>query len=65
MDPAGHAYPALQLPLHAALVKPRTPPNVPPGHGVAEAAAPVGQYEPAGHASTHTSGADALPPAHV
>jgi hypothetical protein len=65
VDPAGHAYPALQLPLHAALVKPRAAPKVPPGHGVAEAAAPVGQYEPAGQASTHVSLAVALPPAHV
>jgi hypothetical protein len=34
VDPAMHAYPAVQLPLHAAVGRPVVDPNVPAGHAV-------------------------------
>ncbi len=60
-EPGGHAYPALQLPLHAAEVARMLAPYRPPGqelHATAPATlyVPVGQDvavpldEPAGHA---------------
>ena len=41
--PAGHAYPAVQLPEHDGVHKPDTAPNVPPGHRPVQAdvASPV------------------------
>jgi hypothetical protein len=36
--PAAHEYPAVQLPEHAAVVKPATAPKVPAGHGAVHAA---------------------------
>ena len=41
--PAAHAYPAVQLPLHAAVAAPGVAPNVPPGHNV-QALAPAKLY---------------------
>jgi hypothetical protein len=32
VDPAGHAYPAVQFPLHAGVVRPEVAPYVPAGH---------------------------------
>jgi hypothetical protein len=57
VDPAGHAYPALQLPLHATLVSPAEAPNLPAGHGPeqADTVSPgVAPYSPAAQ-STHTA----------
>ncbi len=48
VDPATHAYPAAQLPLHAAEVKPVTDPNVPAGQGV-QAPRPPALNKPMGH----------------
>ena len=48
--PAGHAKPAVQLPLHAAAVTPSTLPNLPAGHGAVHAAVDsdgVDPYKPA------------------
>ncbi len=48
----GHAYPALQFPEHAAVVKPVVDPKVPPGHAAVHALefkAVVDPYRPAGH----------------
>ncbi len=47
MDPAGQAYPATQLPLHTADVKPVLAPKLPAGHGVQDPA-PAREYCPAG-----------------
>jgi hypothetical protein len=47
-DPAAHAYPAAQLPLHAAVVRPALDPYLPPGHGVQDPA-PPSLYVPAPH----------------
>ena len=46
--PAGQAYPAVQLPLHAAVVTPDTFPNRPAGHSV-HTDAPDSEYCPSGH----------------
>ncbi len=46
--PAGHAYPAVQLPVQAAVVSVVALPYVPPGHSEQDAA-PVREYCPAGH----------------
>ena len=53
VDPAGHAYPALQLPLHAAVGRPAAAPKVPAGHAPLHNALPmvlVAPNLPAGHA---------------
>ena len=47
--PAGQAYPAVQLPLHADDVNPPVAPYVPPGHWT-HATAPARLYCPAAHA---------------
>ena len=50
--PAAHACPALQFPLHAALVRAGVAPNVPAGHGPLHAALVKPEtlpYVPAGH----------------
>jgi hypothetical protein len=50
VDPATHAYPAVHSPLHAAVLRPDTDPNVPAGHGAVHAAvgsAVVLPYSPA------------------
>ncbi len=50
VDPAGHAYPSEHGPLHAAVVRPATDPNVPAGHGAVQAAVGsprVSPYKPA------------------
>ena len=36
-EPAGHAYPAVQFPLHNTDTRPDTDPNVPAGHGPLQA----------------------------
>ena len=33
VDPGGHAYPAVQLPVQAAVTRPVAAPYLPPGHG--------------------------------
>ena len=50
MDPAGHAYPAVQFPEHAAVASADTFPKVPGGHKV-HTAAPTKEYCPAAHAT--------------
>ncbi len=50
VDPAGQAYPSEHGPLHAAVVRPDTDPNVPAGHGAVQAAVGspgVSPYRPA------------------
>ena len=52
VEPVGHAYPALQFPEHAAVVKPVVDPKVPPGQAAVHALefkAAVDPYRPAGH----------------
>jgi hypothetical protein len=48
VEPAGHAYPGEHAPLHAALVRPKAPPKVPPGH-IGHAATPPVLYWPRAH----------------
>jgi hypothetical protein len=48
VDPAGHQYPAVQFPVHAAEVMPIVEPYTPAGHEV-HVAAPPRLYCPAGH----------------
>ena len=51
VDPAAHAYPAVQLPLHAGDVSPVVAPKVPAGHGPVQeevVSAAVLPYRPAG-----------------
>ena len=48
VDPATHAYPAAQLPLHAADGRPAVAPYVPAGHAL-HTPAPLKLYCPAGH----------------
>ena len=53
VDPAAHAYPAVQLPLHADDDRPAVAPNVPGGHAAVQPALDrpaVAPYVPAGHA---------------
>jgi len=50
VDPAGHAYPAVQFPEHAAVVSPDDDPKVPAGHGAvhdADGKPAVAPYSPA------------------
>jgi hypothetical protein len=47
VDPAGHADPALQLPVQAAVPNPADEPNAPSGHWVQDPA-PAPLYCPAG-----------------
>ncbi len=49
VDAAGHAYPALQLPVHPTACKPCVPPNLPAGQSVQLAAAVVDEYRPTAH----------------
>ena len=49
VDPAGHAYPALQLPLQATACKPCVLPNLPAGQSVQLLAAAVDEYRPTAH----------------
>jgi hypothetical protein len=48
LDPAGHAYPAMQLPLQAAVLAPEATPNLPAGHSLHDHA-PATLYCPAVH----------------
>jgi hypothetical protein len=62
VDPAAHAYPAAQLPLHAADDRPATAPYRPAAHAAVHAAdvSPVpSPNRPAGH-STHSPAPDRL-----
>ncbi len=52
VDPATHAYPAVQFPLHDAVVRPIVAPYVPAGQGAvqfAEAIAAASPYVPGAH----------------
>ncbi len=51
VEPTGHAYPGLQVPLHPteALTAPITAPNVPPAHAVHDGIWPTKLYCPGGH----------------
>ena len=48
VDPALHTYPAVQLPVHAAVVRPAVEPYRPAGQSVQEPA-PAREYLPATH----------------
>jgi hypothetical protein len=48
VDPAPHAYPAVHVPLHAAVDRPAVVPKVPAGQLV-QTLAPVREYLPATH----------------
>jgi hypothetical protein len=50
VDPAGHTYPAVQLPLHSTPPTPGVEAYRPAAH-VAQLTAPARLYRPAGHAS--------------
>jgi hypothetical protein len=66
VDPEGHAYPAVQTPLHIDDDKPAVPPNLPAGHSVHDDKPAVPPNLPAGH-SVHDDAADRLycPAAHM
>jgi hypothetical protein len=60
-DPATHAYPAVQLPLQDALVRPDVAPKVPAGHAL-HMPAPAREYCPATHIAAV---GDTLPVTHA
>jgi hypothetical protein len=49
VDAAGHAYPAIQSPLHVATDKPWVLPNLPAGQSVQLLATAVDEYRPTAH----------------
>ena len=59
VDPAGHAYPAEQGPVHAEVARPGVPPNSPAGQ-LTHTEAPTREYVPAAQAVQLDRVADAV-----